>query len=168
MPINEQIRDREIRLISETGEQLGVVNTRQALERAYTAELDLVMISPGAKPPVCKIMDYGKHKFEQAKRQKEAKKNQKRVEVKEIQLSAKIDTGDFNTKLSHAKKFLEGGDKVKVSIRFRGREMAHTDIGLKIVLEFAEGCGELSSIERQPKLEGRSITMFLAPKVSKT
>ena len=141
--------------------------SKDALALAEKANLDLVKISPNANPPVCKVMDYGKFRFEQAKREKEAKKNQKIVEIKEIRLSLNIDTGDFNTKANHANRFLSDGNKVKVSIRFRGREMAHTDNGLVIMQRFADACAELGSIEKPAKLEGRSMLMFLVPKASK-
>ncbi len=141
--------------------------SKDALALAEKANLDLVKISPNANPPVCKVMDYGKFRFEQAKREKEAKKNQKIVEIKEIRLSLNIDTGDFNTKANHANRFLSDGNKVKVSIRFRGREMAHTDNGLVTMQRFAEACSELGTIEKPAKLEGRSMLMFLVPKASK-
>ena len=165
--INEEIRDKEVRLVSDTGEQLGIMSAREALERAMDANLDLVKIAPQAKPPVCKIMDYSKYRYEQAKREKENRKNQKTVETKEIRLSLKIDIGDFNTKLNHAKKFLEAGNKLKVSIRLRGREMAHSDLGVATMQRFAEGIGELGSVDKQPKLEGRQILMFMSPKAAK-
>lgn len=163
MQINEQIRDREVRVISSTGEQLGIMSAKDALKKAEEKNLDLVKIAPTAKPPVCKIMDYGKYRFEQAKREKEARKNQKVVEIKEIRLSLNIDTHDFQTKVNHAEKFLKAGNKVKVSIRFRGREMAHPELGLTSMEKFAEACSEFSSIEKPTKLEGRQMLMFLAP-----
>ena len=163
MQINEQIRDREVRVISSTGEQLGIMSAKDALKKAEEKNLDLVKIAPTAKPPVCKIMDYGKYRFEQAKREKEAHKNQKVVEIKEIRLSLNIDTHDFQTKVNHAEKFLKAGNKVKVSIRFRGREMAHPELGLTSMEKFAEACSEFSSIEKPAKLEGRQMLMFLAP-----
>ena len=141
--------------------------SKDALALAEKANLDLVKISPNANPPVCKVMDYGKFRFEQAKREKEAKKNQKIVEIKEIRLSLNIDTGDFNTKANHANRFLSDGNKVKVSIRFRGREMAHTDNGLVTMQRFADACSELGTVEKPAKLEGRSMLMFLVPKASK-
>lgn len=161
--INEEIRDKEIRLIGDDGAQLGVVPINEALEAAASKGLDLVMIAPKAEPPVCKIMDYGKFRFEQAKKDKEARKNQKIVEIKEIRLSAKIDVHDFEVKAKNAQKFLKNGDKVKVSVRFRGREMAHTSIGLTILQRFAEACKEFGNVEKEPKLEGRQMLMFLAP-----
>ena len=167
LQINEEIRDKEIRLIGENGEQLGIVLTRNAMEMALEKNLDLVKIAPQAAPPVCRIMDYGKYRFEQAKREKEARKNQKVTEIKEIRLSLNIDTHDFETKVGHAKRFLTGGDKVKVSIRFRGREMAHSNLGLDIMKRFAEACSEFGSVEKVPKLEGRSMIMFLNAKPAK-
>ena len=142
--INDEIRDREVRLISETGEQLGIMSAREALGKAEEASLDLVKISPTANPPVCKLMDYGKFKFEQAKREKEARKNQRVVEIKEVRMSPGIDVNDFNVKLRNAQKFLAEGNRVKVTVRFRGREMAHTDIGRKLLLKFAEDCAEVA------------------------
>ncbi len=162
--INEDIRDREIRLIGEDGSQLGILPLKEALSIAQSKDLDLVKIAPQATPPVCRIMDYGKFRFEQAKKDKEAKKNQKIVEIKEIRLSPGIDVHDFDFKLKNALRFLQEGDKVKVNIRFRGREMAHTSIGEKQLLKFAEGCAELANVERQPKLDGRNMSMFLSPK----
>ncbi len=165
--INEEIRDKEVRVISADGGQIGIMSAKEALALAEKSNLDLVKIAPGANPPVCKIMDYGKFRFEQAKREKEAKKNQKVMEIKEIRLSMNIDTGDFNTKVNHALKFLRDGNKVKVSIRFRGREMAHTDNGLVIMQRFAEACAENGQVEKAAKLEGRQMLMFLVPKASK-
>lgn len=163
MQINEQIRDREVRVVSDSGEQLGIMSSRDARRLAEEKNLDLVKIAPMAKPPVCKVMDYGKYRFEQAKREKEARKNQKTVEIKEIRLSLNIDTHDFETKARHAEKFLKAGNKVKVSIRFRGREMVHTNLGLDSMAKFAEACKDFSSIEKPAKLEGRQMLMFLAP-----
>ena len=162
MEINEAIRDKEVRLIGADGSQLGIVPVRDALRRAEEANLDLVKIAPQAQPPVCKILDYGKFRFEQQKREKEARKNQKIVDIKEIRLSLNIDTNDFNTKVAQAAKFLAKGDKVKVSIRFRGREMAHTNLGLEVHTRFAQALPD-AVVEKQPKLEGRSMQMFLAP-----
>lgn len=143
------------------------MSAKEALSLAEKSNLDLVKIAPGANPPVCKIMDYGKFRFEQAKREKEAKKNQKVMDIKEVRLSLNIDTGDFNTKVNHALRFLRDGNKVKVSIRFRGREMAHTEHGLDVMQRFAEACSENGSVEKAAKLEGRSMLMFLVPKASK-
>ncbi len=161
--INEEIRDKEVRLIDEDGGQLGVVPIAEAQRIAAEKGLDLVKIAPKAEPPVCRVMDYGKFRFEQAKKEKEARKNQRIVEIKEIRLSAKIDVHDFEVKAKAAQKFLKNGDKVKVSVRFRGREMAHTSIGLTILKRFAEACAEVSTVEKEPKLEGRQMLMFLAP-----
>ncbi len=163
MQVNEQIRDREVRVVSADGEQLGVMSSKDALALAETKGLDLVNIAPTAKPPVCKIMDFGKYKFELQKREKQNRKNQKIVNIKEVQLSPSIDTNDFNTKCNHAKRFLKAGDKVKVCVRFRGRELTHSEIGEVLLKRFAEACAEEGSVERPAKLEGRNMTMFLAP-----
>lgn len=165
--INEEIRDKEVRVIDSDGNQLGVMPIEDALRLAEEKNTDLVKIAPQAKPPVCKIMDYGKYRFEQAKREKEAKKNQRVIEVKEVRLSLNIDTHDFETKVGHAIKFLKGGNRVKVSIRFRGREMAHPENGLVTMSKFAEACSEFGTVEKPAKLEGRSMLMFLAAKSSK-
>ena len=165
--INEEIRDKEVRLVSETGEQLGIMSAQEALERAVEANLDLVKISPTANPPVCKLMDYGKYKFEQTKREKEARKNQHIVEIKEVRMSPSIDVNDFNVKLRNAQKFLAEGNRVKVTVRFRGREMAHTNIGQDLLVKFAEDCGEVAVMDKSPKLEGRHMSIFLSPKPSK-
>ena len=162
--INEQIRDKEVRLIGEDGEQLGVVSSKEALRMAEEAGLDLVKIAPTAKPPVCKIVDYGKFKYEQTRKEKEAKKKQKTIEIKEIRLSPNIDTNDLNTKINAAKKFLAKGDKVKVTLRFRGREMAHMANSKHILDDFAESLADIAVVEKAPKVEGRSMTMFLAEK----
>lgn len=164
LQINEQIRDNEVRLIGPDGEQLGVMSSRDAQKLADEKELDLVKIAPTATPPVCRIMDYGKYRFEQAKREKEARKNQHIVELKEIRLSLNIDIADFNTKAKHAFRFLQDGNKVKVSIRFRGREMGHPEIGLETMKRFAEVCAEYAVVEKPAKMEGRNMLMFLAPK----
>ena len=160
--INEEIRDKEVRLVSDTGEQLGIMSAREALERAMDANLDLVKISPTANPPVCKLMDYGKYKFEQTKREKEARKNQHVVEIKEVRMSPSIDVNDFNVKLRNAQKFLAEGNRVKVTVRFRGR-----DIGKGLLLKFAEQCGEVATLDKDPKLDGRHMSIFLSPKVAK-
>ena len=165
--INEEIRDKEVRLVSEAGEQLGIMSSREALEKAIERDLDLVKISPNATPPVCKLMDYGKFKFEQTKREKEARKNQHVVEIKEVRMSPGIDVNDFNVKLRNAQKFLAEGNRVKATVRFRGREMAHTDIGRKLLMKFAEDCAEVAVMDKEPKLDGRHMNMFLSPKVSK-
>ena len=162
--INEEIRDKEVRLIDSDGSQLGIVSLQQAMDTAIQRGLDLVKIAPKAEPPVCRVMDYGKFRFEQAKREKEAKKNQRVMEVKEIRMSPSIGENDLGTKLKSALKFLADGDRVKVSIRFRGREMAHTNIGEQILRDFAEKCSELANLDKQPKLEGRNMSMFLSPK----
>ena len=165
--LNEDIRDSEIRLIGSTGEQLGIMSAAQAQRIADEQGLDLVKISPQATPPVCKLMDYGKFRFEQGKREKEAKKNQHVVEIKEIRMSPGIDVGDFNTKLKNAQKFLADGNRVKVSVRFRGREMAHTDIGKGLLDRFAEQCAEVANLDKAAKLEGRMMSIFLSPKAGK-
>jgi len=162
--LNEEIRDSAVRLIGSSGEQLGIMPAAQALAIADEKGLDLVKISPQANPPVCKLMDYGKFRFEQSKREKEARKNQHVVEIKEVRMSPGIDVGDFNTKLKNALKFLGEGNRVKVSVRFRGREMAHTEIGRELLLRFAAQAGELANLEKEPKMEGRSMSIFLAPK----
>ncbi len=162
--INEQIRDREVRLIGEDGEQLGIMSARDALKMAEDAGLDLVKIAPTAKPPVCKIVDYGKFKYEQVRKEKEAKRKQKVIEIKEIRLSPNIDTNDLNTKINAARKFLTKGDKVKVTLRFRGREMAHMNNSKHILDDFAESLSDISVVEKAPKVEGRSMTMFLTEK----
>jgi len=165
--INEEIRDKEVRLVSAEGEQLGIMSAREALEKAEEAGMDLVKISPNAVPPVCKLMDYGKFKFEQTKREKEAKKNQRVVEIKEVRMSPNIDSNDFNVKLRNAQKFLADGDRVKVTIRFRGREMTHTEIGRDLLLKFAEECAEVATLDKEPKLDGRHMSIFLASKSAK-
>lgn len=162
--INEQIRDREVRVVSATGEQLGIMSSREAMKLAQEAELDLVKIAPKAQPPVCKIIDYGKFKYEQTRKEKEAKKKQKTVEIKEVRMSPNIDTNDLNTKINNAKKFLEKGNKVKVTLRFRGREMAHVQQSRHILDDFAETLKDIASIEKAPKLEGRNMSMVLTVK----
>ena len=165
--LNEEIRDKEVRLIGADGAQLGIVSAAQANTMAEEQGLDLVKISPKAVPPVCKIMDYSKFCFDQKKREKEARKNQKVVEIKEIRMSPSIDTNDLNTKVKAAQKFLTDGNRVKVSVRFRGREMAHTNLGEKLLMDFAAACTEVASMEKNPKLEGRFMSIFLTPKNSK-
>lgn len=167
LQINEEVRDREVRVIASDGAQLGIMSAVDAFNLAVEKNLDLVKIAPQAKPPVCKIMDYGKYRFEQAKREKEAKKNQHTVDIKEVRLSLNIDVHDFNTKLNNALKFIKKGDKVKVSIRFRGREMGHPEQGYNTMKRFAEACQEVAVIEKPAKLEGRNMLMFLAPKPNK-
>lgn len=167
LQINEEIRDKEIRVITDDGEQLGIMSPAEALKIAEERELDLVKIAPQAQPPVCKIINYGKYRFEQTKREKEAKKNQRVIEIKEIRLSLNIDTHDFETKVNHAKKFLAQGNKVKVSIRYRGREMTHTELGLVPMQRFADALSENANVEKPAKVEGRSMLMFLAPKSGK-
>lgn len=161
--LNEEIRDRELRLISESGEQLGIMSADEALKFAHEAGLDLVKIAPQANPPVCKLIDYGKFRFEQSKREKEARKKQRVVEVKEIRMSPSIGDHDVNVKLRNGRKFLENGDRLKVTVRFRGREMAHTQIGEELLLKFAESCSDIASMDAAPKLEGRFMSMFLSP-----
>lgn len=162
--INEQIRDKEIRLIGEDGEQLGIMSTREAMKLAAEAKLDLVKIAPTAKPPVCKIIDYGKYKYELTRKEKEAKKKQKTVDVKEVRLSPNIDTNDLNTKVNNAKKFIQKGNKVKVTLRFRGREMAHMQTSKHILDDFADMLKDIAVVEKPTKLEGRSISMVLTEK----
>lgn len=162
--INEQIRDREVRLVGKDGEQLGIMSAREAYAKAQEAEMDLVKIAPTAKPPVCKIIDYGKYKYELARKEKEAKKKQKTVDVKEVRLSPNIDTNDLNTKVGAARKFISKGDKVKITLRFRGREMAHMSSSRHILDEFAEKLSDIAVVEKAPKVEGRSMTMFLTEK----
>ena len=162
--INEQIRDKEVRLIGADGEQLGIVSSKEAQKLAEEAGLDLVKIAPTAKPPVCKIIDYGKYRYEQARKEKEAKKKQKTIELKEIRLSPNIDTNDLNTKINSAKKFIEKGNKVKITLRFRGREMAHMNQSKYILDDFAEALADVAVVEKAPKVEGRSIGMVLAEK----
>ena len=167
LQINEQIRDKEIRVIDSDGTQLGIMPLRRAMEIAEQKNLDLVKIAPQANPPVCKIIDYGKFRFEQAKREKEARKNQRVVEIKEVRLSLNIDPHDFETKRNHALRFISEGNKVKVSIRFRGREMGHPELGLEIRRRFSDAMSEVANVEKPAKLEGRTMLMFLAPKPQK-
>ena len=162
--INEQIRDKEVRVIGENGEMIGVMSSRDAMKLAREAELDLVKIAPTAKPPVCKIVDYGKYRYELARKEKEAKKKQKTIETKEVRLSPNIDVNDLNTKSNAARKFLEKGNKVKVTLRFRGREMAHVESSKPILTDFAEKLSDIAVVEKAPKMEGRSMMMFLTEK----
>ncbi|RSL32984.1 translation initiation factor IF-3 [Salibacterium salarium] len=167
MKVNDGIRAREVRLIDSNGEQLGVKSKNEALDLAQNADLDLVLVAPNAKPPVCRIMDYGKYRFEQQKKEKEARKKQTVINVKEVRLSPNIEEHDFNTKLRNARKFLTKGDKVKAAIRFRGRMITHSDIGKKVLERMAEECGDIASVETKPKMEGRSMFLMLAPKSEK-
>ncbi len=167
LAINEAIKFKEVRVIDSDGSQLGILPIDKAIEAAYAKDLDLVNISPNAVPPVCKIMNYGKYRFEQAKKEKEAKKNQKVIEIKEIRLGLGIDVHDFETKGNHAIRFLKDGNKVKVSIRFRGRELGHPELGLDTMARFAEYCADACTVEKAAKMEGRNMLMFLAPKSGK-
>ena len=162
--INEQIRDKEVRVIGENGDQLGIMSAREALKLAEEAELDLVKIAPTAKPPVCKIIDYGKYRYELARKEKEAKKKQKTIDIKEVRLSPNIDTNDLNTKVNQAKKFLAKGDKVKVTLRFRGRELAHVNSSKVILDDFAKQLEDVAVVDKPAKFEGRSMIMFLSEK----
>ena len=162
--INEEILDKEVRLIDDEGNQLGIMSAEEALKIAEERGFDLVKIAPNSTPPVCRIMDYGKFRFEQTKKEKEAKKNQHTIEIKEVRMSPSIDTNDFNTKLKNGRKFLADGDRVKVSVRFRGREMAHTEIGAQLLKDFAAQCEDIATMDKSPKLEGRNMSMFLSPK----
>lgn len=165
--INDEIRDKELRVISDDGEQLGIMSAKEALRIAESKDLDLVKIAPQAQPPVCKIMDYSKYRYEQAKREKENRKNQKQIETKEIRLSVTIDIGDFNTKVNQAKKFLASGHKLKVSIRLKGRMMTHSELGIDNMVRFAAQLEEEANVDKAPKLEGRQILMFMSPKAGK-
>ena len=162
--INGQIRDKEIRVIGENGDQLGIMSPREAMKLAEEADLDLVKIAPKAQPPVCKIIDYGKYRYELARKEKEAKKKQKTIEIKEVRLSPNIDTNDLNTKVGAARKFITKGDKVKVTLRFRGREMAHVQSSKQILDVFSERMADVAVVDKAPKMEGRSMTMFLTEK----
>ena len=162
--INEEIRAAEVRVVDADGSQLGVMKSQEARKLAFEKGLDLVEIAPGAEPPVCRIMDFGKYRFEKEKKKKEAKKKQQKVDIKEIQLSCRIDTHDFETKLNHARRFLDAGNKVKVSVRFKGREMNHTAIGLEVINKLGEACSDIANIEKPATLDGRQMLMFLAPK----
>lgn len=165
--INESIRARELRVIDSTGEQLGVKTRQEALELAKRANLDLVLIAPNAKPPVARVMDYGKYRYEQQKKEKEARKKQKVINVKEVRLSPTIEENDFNTKLRNGRKFIQKGDKVKASIRFRGRAITHSEIGKKVLDRFAKECEDIAVIESKPKMDGRNMFLVLAPKTEK-
>ncbi len=167
MFVNEAIRAKQVRLVGQNGDQIGIISKQEALDMAQNANLDLVMVAPNAKPPVCRIMDYGKYRYEQQKHEKEARKNQKIINLKEIRLSPTIEEHDFNTKLRNAIKFLSKGDKVKASIRFRGRAITHSELGRKVLERLAKDCEEVATIESHPKMEGRSMFLVLAPKVEK-
>ncbi|MGN0606701.1 MAG: translation initiation factor IF-3 [Oscillospiraceae bacterium] len=167
LQINEEIRDKEIRVIDVDGNQLGILSAKEAQKIAFEKNLDLVKIAPQATPPVCRIMDYGKYCFEQTKREKEARKNQKVVDVKEIRMFSTIDTHDFETKVNQASKFLKSGDKLKVSVRFRRRAIAHPELGMELMDRFKEACSEVGTVEKPAKMEGRSLVMFVSPKSSK-
>jgi translation initiation factor IF-3 len=165
--LNEEIRDKELRVIDVDGTQLGIISAEEALKIAFEKDLDLVKIAPQATPPVCRIMDYGKFLFEQQKREKEARKNQKVIEIKEIRMSSTIDTHDFDTKVNQAIKFLKGGDKLKVSVRFRKRTVAHPQFGEELLVKFKEAVSEVGIVDKPSKMEGRSLVMFVAPKAGK-
>ncbi|MFY4774645.1 translation initiation factor IF-3 [Metabacillus sp. RGM 3146] len=167
MLVNEGIRAREVRLIGPNGDQLGIKSRVEALEIATRSNLDLVMVAPNAKPPVCRIMDFGKFRFEQQKKDKEARKNQKIISVKEVRFSPTIDEHDFNTKLRNARKFLEKGDKVKASIRFKGRAITHKEIGQRVLDRFSQACDDVATVESAPRMDGRSMFLVLAPKIEK-
>ena len=167
MQINEMIRDKEILVIDTDGQKLGVMSARDAQKLAYEKNLDLVKIAPQAKPPVCRILDYGKYCFEQQKREKEAKKNQKVMSIKEIRMFSAIDTHEFETKVNQANKFLKAGDKLKVAVRFRRRAIAHPELGSELLERFKEACSEFGAVEKPAKMEGKSIVMFISPKASK-
>ena len=164
MLINDEIREKEVRLIDSDGTQLGILSLADAKAKAEGKGLDLVLIAPQAKPPACKIMDYGKYKFEQGKREKEQRKNQRIVNIKEVRITPSIDVHDFNTKVNQTVKFLKSGDKVKVTVRFRGRELHHTQLGQDLLVKFGEAVTEVGNVEKAPKLEGRNMTMVVAPK----
>lgn len=163
MPINEEIKVKEVRVVADNGEQLGVMSTSAALDKAFAEGLDLVLIAPGATPPVCRIMDYGKFRYERDKREKEQKKKQQTIEVKEVQLSCRIDKHDFQTKANNAIRFLKGGDKVRVVLLFKGREMTHTEVGTEVINNFLELCAEYGSADKAPSLEGRRMSVVISP-----
>ena len=163
LQINEEIRAKEVRIVGENGEQVGVMSSSVALAMAYEKNLDLVLIAPTAQPPVCRIMDYGKYRFERDKKEKEAKKRQTVVEVKEIQLSCRIDTHDFETKVKHAHRFIGDGNKVRVVVKFKGREMSHLEIGRDILAKFEEACSDVGTVDKRPALEGRFMSMVISP-----
>ena len=163
MQINEEIKFKEVRLIGSDGETLGVMSSAQALKRAYDEGLDLVLMAPNSVPPVCKIMDYGKYRFERDKREKEAKKKQQTIELKEIQLSCRIDTHDFETKANHARRFLTDGNKVRVVLKFKGREMSHMELGSEVIGKFIEACSELGTVDKKPSVDGRFMSVVISP-----
>ena len=163
LSINEEIRLKEIRVVTDNGEQLGVMSSSEALDKAYAMGLDLVLIAPGANPPVCRIMDYGKYRYERDKKEKEAKKKQQTIETKEVQLSCRIDTHDFNTKVNNAIRFLKNGDKVRVVLSFKGRQMAHTEVGVEIIEKFIALCSEFGSTDKAPVLDGRRLSVIISP-----
>ena len=167
LQINEEIRDKEVRVVGDDGTQLGIMSSKDAMKIALERNLDLVKIAPQAVPPVCRIMDYGKFRFEKAKREKEARKNQKVIDTKEVRLSLNIDVHDFDTKVNNAIKFLKSGDKVKVSVRFRGREMAHPELGQTLISRFVDACAEYGTMDKAPKMEGRSMAVILSAKAVK-
>lgn len=167
LKINEEIRDKEVRLIGENGDQLGVVSNKDAQDKAFEAGLDLVCVSPNAKPPVCKLMDYGKYRYDLIKKQREAQRAQVTMNVKEVRMSPQIELHDLNTKAKQAERFLKAGDRVKVSVRFRGREMGHTELGREVLDDLVEILGDLATIEVKPKMEGRNMVMFLVPNTDK-
>ena len=164
--INEEVRDREVRVVDQNGEQLGVMSSRDALALAEERQLDLVKIAPQARPPVCKLMDYGKYRFEQSKKEREFRKNQKVITVKEVRLSATIEDHDVDVKFKNAVKFLKDGNKVKVTIRFRGRQITHSEIGRQIMVEFADRIKEYGTVDKAPQIEGRNMSMFISPRAS--
>ena len=164
--INEEIRDREVRVVDQNGEQLGVMSSRDALALAEERQLDLVKIAPQARPPVCRLMDYGKYRFEQSKKEREFRKNQKVITVKEVRLSATIEDHDIDVKFKNAVKFLKEGNKVKVTIRFRGRQITHSEIGRQVMTEFAERIKEYGTVDKAPTIEGRNMSMFITPKAA--
>lgn len=166
LTINDEIRAKEVRVIDDKGEQLGIMQTIAAINMAYDKGLDLVEISPNSVPPVCRVMDYGKYRFEKEKKEKEQRKKQQTIDIKEVQLSCRIDTHDFETKLKHARRFLDDGNKVKVCIKFKGREMSHTAIGLEVIKKFGEACSDIGVIEKNPVLDGRQMIMFVNSKLN--
>lgn len=163
LQINEEIRDKEVRLVDDEGNQVGVVSRSRALDMAFEKKLDLVNVAPNSKPPVCRIMDYGKYKYEMIKKERDSKKKQRVINIKEVRLTPNIETHDLETKVKHAKKFLSNGDRVKVAVRFRGRELGHTEIGKVVLDKFVELVADYGTVDKKPKLEGKNMIMFLAP-----